>query len=48
MKQVKEDQSDSLELAAQENNAIFTIARNVITFPMEFHHLYMLIVAAEF
>lgn len=35
MKQNKEEQSDPLELAPQENNAIFVSARKVPVFPME-------------
>ncbi len=43
MQQPKEEQSDPLELAPQEKNAIFFSARKVPGFPVEFHHLFLLV-----
>lgn len=47
MKQNKEEQSDPLELAPQENNAIFVSARKVPVFPTDFHHLYVLVMMRD-
>jgi hypothetical protein len=41
MKQNNEEQSDPFELSPQERNAIFVSARKVLTFPMDFHHMYL-------
>ncbi len=47
MKQNNKEQSDPLELAPQENNAIFISARKVLTFPMDFHHMYLLVMMRD-
>jgi hypothetical protein len=47
MRQNKEEQSDLLELAPQENNAIFVSARKVPVFPTDFHHLYLLVMMRD-
>lgn len=47
MNQNKEEQSDPLKLAPQENNAIFVSARKVPVSVMEFHHLYVLVLMRD-
>lgn len=47
MKQNKEKLSDQFELTPQEDNAIFISARKVVTFPMDFHHLFVLVMMRD-
>lgn len=44
MKQNKENLINQINLSAQENNAIFIAARKVVSFPMDFHHLFVVVI----